>query len=332
MQGNRRSFVSVIITLVILLALVFFLACCLGTTTLKPQFIIDCLTGNTTEDQASLVMIFREIRLPRVFLALVVGAALAVAGVAYQGLFRNPLAEPFIIGSASGAALGATIVILTGWLSSVSLGGFIGSTVTVFLSYAIFKVIRSENVTGLLLSGIAIGTMVNCFVWILMLRYDRSLNQIINWLSGSLANAKLTSESLWTTSIFTLIGIAIVYLLARPLDALSESETTAKTLGLPVNWTITLVILATSILTAISVSSGGIIGFIGLISPHIARRIVGESHAKLIPASALIGPILLISADLLARTVTNPVEMPVGILTGLLGGPFFLFILARRTI
>jgi iron complex transport system permease protein len=275
-----------------------------------------------------------DLRLPRVILAACVGAGLAAAGAAYQGLFRNPLAEPFVIGAASGAALGATFAIVTGWqgpapqlVSPVPVGAFVGAVAAAGLTYGLYALVRSESVIGLLLTGVAVGTLLNALLWVLMTWNDQDLARIVNWLMGSLSGRGWSDLGhVWPGLA---VGIGGVWVLARPLDALAEGEETARSLGLRVRFTTGLVVALASLATAAAVAAAGIIGFVGLIAPHMARRLVGETHAWLVPASALLGGTLLVLADTGARTLTAPVELPVGVVTAALGGPFFLYLLGR---
>ncbi len=279
-------------------------------------------------DRVARVIVW-DLRLPRVLLAALVGVGLSASGAAYQGLFRNPLAEPFVIGSASGAALGATLAIVNNWsYVPVTLAAFLGAVGAVAITYTCDTVVRSESSAGLLLTGVAVGTLLNALVWVLMTWNDRELARIIGWLMGSLSGrgwADLARIAPWLAC-----GTLGVWLLARPLDALAEGEEAARGLGLPIRTAIGLVIAAASLAAASAVAAAGIIGFVGLIAPHIARRLVGESHAWLIPASGLVGATLMVLADTAARTLTAPTELPVGVITAALGGPFFLYLISRR--
>jgi iron complex transport system permease protein len=292
--------------------------------------------GLSDGDSVSRTIVW-ELRLPRALLAACVGAGLAAAGTAYQGLFRNPLAEPFVVGAASGAALGATLVIVSGWqgplphlVSPVPFGAFAGAVAAALLTYGLSALAQSESVVGLLLTGVAVGTLLNAAVWVLMTWNDQDLARIVAWLMGSLAGRGWSDLSrAWP---WLAVGVGGVWVLSRPLDALAEGEETARGLGLRVRLTTGLVVAVASLATAAAVAAGGIIGFVGLIAPHIARRLVGETHAWLVPASALLGGTLLVLADTTARTITAPVELPVGVVTAALGGPFFLYLLGRRRV
>lgn len=304
-----------------------------GAVSLHLDDVIRALSGSQSDAVARTIV--WELRLPRIILAACAGGGLAAAGVAYQGLFRNPLAEPFIIGVASGAALGATVVIVSDWqgpaaefISPVPLGAFIGALLAVTLTYGLSAVVNADSMAGLLLTGVAVGTLLNAALWVLMTWDDQNLARIVAWLMGSFSGRGwMDLRHVWP---LLAVGVVGIWMLARPLDALAEGEETARGLGLHLRTTIGLVVVFASLATAAAVAAGGIIGFIGLIAPHIARRIVGVTHAWLVPASAFLGGALLVLADTVARTITAPVELPVGVVTAAVGGPFFLFMLRGR--
>jgi iron complex transport system permease protein len=226
-------------------------------------------------------------------------------------------------------------VIVSGWqgpapqfVSPVPVGAFAGAVAAAGLTYGLSAAVRSDSAVGLLLTGVAVGTLLNAAVWVLMTRNDHDLARIVAWLMGSLAGRGWSDLGrVWP---WLAAGTAGLWVLSRPLDALAEGEETARGLGLRVRPATGLIVALASLATAAAVAAAGIIGFVGLIAPHVARRLVGETHAWLIPASALLGGTLLVLADTVARTLTAPVELPVGIVTAGLGGPFFLYLLGRR--
>lgn len=284
------------------------------------------LIPSTSHDPLTRTIIW-ELRLPRALLAACVGAGLAVAGCAYQGLFRNPLAEPYIIGTASGAALGVTLVIVCQWTAAVPLGAFCGAILAAGLTVGLSTTVRVQSLVGLLLTGVAVGTMLNATVWVLMVWNDQDLGRIIAWLLGSFSGrgwAELLQVGPWLA-----VGVVGLWLFARPLDALAEGQEVARGLGLRVRLATAAVVVLASLVTAAAVAAAGIIGFVGLIGPHIARRLIGEPYAWLVPASAVLGALLLVVADTCARTMTAPVELPVGVVTAAVGGPFLLMLLGR---
>lgn len=281
-------------------------------------------------DSASII---RDIRLPRTMLAALAGGGLAAAGAAYQGLFRNPLADPFVIGSASGAALGATLVLIAGasggvlgW-SAVSTGAFLGALAATALVYFTATFGRAMNLTRLLLAGLAVGSAFNALAWILLMLFDKSLTFIVSTLLGSLSGRGWPEFS--ATLPWTIAGLIGLMVMARPLDALAAGDAVARGLGLRVRLAVALIMIFAGLITAAAVAAGGVIGFIGLVAPFLARPLVGHRHLAVIPASTMIGMILLVLADTVARTAIAPEELPVGVVTALLAGPFFLLVLRR---
>jgi len=307
----------------------------IGAVSISPIKVWQVLAGieSTTLSLSDRTIIW-ELRLPRTILACLVGCGLGTAGAGYQGLFRNPLADPFVIGASSGSALGATLMIVTGmqvnWLglSAVPLAALAGSLLSVAIVYMIAVAGRDAPMLSLLLAGVAVSSFIGAVVSLLMFLNDERLVTIFGWLMGSFSGSGWST--LPTIAPLILIGITGLWLLSRPLDALSFGEEAAQGLGLRLSLLRSGVVLFTSIATAASVSAGGVIGFVGLISPHLARLIVGGRHVWVIPVSGLFGGILLVAADDLARTIVAPEELPVGVVTALLGSPFFLFLLKTR--
>jgi len=277
------------------------------------------------------VTIVWELRLPRLLLAGLIGGGLGAAGAGYQGLFRNPLADPFVIGASSGSALGATLAIVAGLqesvfgMGAVSAAALLGSLLAVAAAYGIASMGRQVSIPSLLLAGVAISSFIGALVSLLMFLNDEKLLTIFSWLMGSLSGRGW--PVLWTTAPLVLAGGLTVWLQSRSLDSLTFGEETAASLGLRLGRFRVLVVVAASLATAAGVAAGGIIGFVGLVSPHVARLLVGARHVLLIPASGLLGALLLLLADDLARTISAPAELPVGVVTALLGSPFFLVLL-----
>lgn len=277
--------------------------------------------------------IILSLRLPRVLLAMTVGASLGVAGGAFQGLFRNPMADPYVIGVSSGAALGAAIAItahpavsLLG-LGSVPLAAFAGAMAAVLAVYSIARVGREVPVGNLLLSGVAVGALLSALVSMVIVFSRRHLDEIVYWLMGSLAGRGWTH--LGAALPYLVVGSAVLLFLARDLNALLLGEEEAAHLGVPVERTKRVILAAASLLTAAAVATCGVVGFVGLIIPHIVRLVVGPDHRVLLPVSAVAGSLLLVAADLIARTAVRPAELPVGVVTAVIGGPFFLYLLRR---
>ncbi len=273
------------------------------------------------------------IRLPRVLLAAMVGAGLAVSGAVLQSLFRNPMADPFILGISNGAALGASSVILFGFslglgLVDLPLIAFACGGVTIFLVYEIARVQRSLPVTTLLLSGIAISAFLSACTSMLLFLRNENLHQIIFWMMGGLWGRSWAH--VYVLLPFSLFGIGALLLFARPLNALIFGEESAHYLGIQVEQIKKLLLALTTLVTAAAVSVSGIIGFVGLITPHLVRLSTGPDHRVLLPMSVLSGAILLVTADIIARTVIAPSELPIGIITAFCGAPFFVYLLKRR--
>lgn len=280
--------------------------------------------------------ILMQLRLPRVITACLVGASLGVAGAGFQGLFRNPLADPYVIGASSGAALGVTIAIVLGiqWslfgLTGNAIAAVVGSVLVVAVVFGIGAVGQNNSALSLLLAGVAISSMVNAIVSLLMFWNDDKVVVILAWVMGSLADNSWNAVR--TTAILFVLGLLVLGSLSRQLDAFSLGDVASRSLGLSLGRFRFAVVAGCSVTTAAAVSAAGIIGFVGLIAPHIARSLVGTRHSWLIPTSGSIGALILLSADDVARTITRPSELPVGIVTALLGCPFFLYLLKSRSV
>ncbi len=289
--------------------------------------------GIATDWPASHEAIVLALRLPRVLLGLVVGASLAVAGGAFQGLFRNPMADPYVIGVSSGAALGASLAISLRFetgilgLGAVPLAAFVGALVTVYVVYRVARVGKEVPIGNLLLSGVAVGSFLSAMVSLVIVFSRQNANEIVFWLMGSLAGRGFAH--VWAALPYLVGGTAVLLYLGRDLNALLLGEEEASHLGIPVERVKLVILAAASLLTAAAVATCGVIGFVGLIVPHVMRLIVGPDHRTLLPVSALAGALLLVGADLAARTLVRPGELPVGVITAVIGAPFFLFLLRR---
>lgn len=272
--------------------------------------------------------IILHLRLPRVILGIVTGMALSVAGVVLQALLRNPLADPYIIGVSSGAALGATLAIVLGLISLISLAGFLGAVMSMFLVYNLAKTGYKVPVKTLLLAGVIVSAFLSALISLIASLMGESMYQIVLWLMGNLSETNIIL--IFIAGLMVLIGIIIVYFFARDLNIISIGEESAQHLGVEVEAVKKILFIITSLITGSVVAITGLIGFVGLIIPHIMRLIVGPDHRILIVASLLAGGIFLTLADLFARTIISPAEIPVGVITTLFGGPFFLFLLKRK--
>jgi iron complex transport system permease protein len=326
----RRNAVYLLAMLSGALVIVLTLSLGMGAVAIPPGQVLSIIAQQATHAPAASsaeATIVWDFRLARALLAVCIGAGLAVAGATYQSLFRNPLADPFIIGASGGASLGAALAIITG-VGPVMLLAFAGAVAAVILVYAIAESSGGRSSTvHLVLAGAALSTLLSSAVSLLMFLYDRNLHEIFAWLMGGLGGRSW--PHLYSTAPVILIGSMGLWTLARPLDALTCGEEAAQSLGLDIRRARVLIIGLSALVTAAAVSTSGIIGFVGLLAPHAARMLVGGAHQRLIPTSALIGGLLLLLADDLARTVAAPVELPIGILMSLLGAPFFLWLLRR---
>ncbi|HEX6927135.1 MAG TPA: iron chelate uptake ABC transporter family permease subunit [Longimicrobiaceae bacterium] len=307
----------------------FLLAVRLGAVTLEPGEIARALTGRGDATAAAIV---REIRLPRAVLAALVGAALAASGATFQALLRNPLAEPYILGVSGGAALGAVLAIVLGVAATawgLPLAAFAGAAAAILLVLRIaVSVGRTLDTRILLLAGVVAAAFFNaCILLALTFADAESFRSAVFWMMGSLSGATWGASAI--LALYLLPGLAVLIALARPLDLLSIGEETAAHLGVRVEQSKYLAYGVASLLTAASVAVGGVIGFAGLIVPHVVRMLWGSGHRFLIPASALLGATFLVLTDTLARTVAAPVELPIGVITAFLGVPFFLWVLKR---
>jgi iron complex transport system permease protein len=281
--------------------------------------------------------IFWQFRLPRVVMAFLAGAGLAAGGLAFQAVFRNPLAEPFTLGVASGAALGASAYIRLGlpfsllWISGDSWFAFAGALLAVVLVYGMTRTRQGFSTATMLLAGVAVSFCFSSFI--LFLQYWSDFTQsflLLRWVMGGL-HALVGFDEVLTVLPLVGVGIGIVLYLTHELNLVTTGEELAMSRGVSVNRTKVLLFVAVSLMVGGIVSVCGPIGFVGLIVPHMSRALVGPDHRYLTPAALLSGAILLCLCDTLARTIMFPTELPVGILTSLLGGPFFLWLLLRSS-
>jgi len=279
------------------------------------------------------IVIISQIRLPRILLAIFVGIALASAGVIFQGLFRNPMADPFVIGVSSGAALGATIglVFIGGagllGISTTAVFALIGALGTTFLVYSIARTRGKVSVITLLLAGIALSAMLGSITYFIMIFKVNDIVKVIFWIMGGLTSASWSRFIILAPLVTVLVVISGFFM--RDLNIISLGDRRAVQLGVQTEKVKKIMLVMASFIAAVAVSVSGIIGFVGLITPHILRLIVGPDHKILYPTSAIAGGIVLLISDTLARTVLMPREIPVGIITSIIGVPFFLYLLVR---
>ncbi|UCD26123.1 MAG: iron chelate uptake ABC transporter family permease subunit, partial [Candidatus Bathyarchaeota archaeon] len=295
------------------------------------------LIGNLVDGGTSSIeeVIVIQVRLPRVLAAAIVGIALAVAGVVLQALLRNPMADPYVIGISAGASLGASIAIafgislsFLGLLYSVPVLAFVVALITVIVVYSIARTGQGVPMLTLLLVGIAANSFLMAIMSIIRIVSGEAIHAIMIWILGSLVTCNWNHVKIALP--FVMIGVALIYVFARDLNIILLGEEQARHLGVDTERLKKIMLTSATLITAAAVSISGIIGFIGLIIPHIARILVGPDHRILIPSSALAGAIVLILCDTIARTIIRPAELPVGIFTSLLGGPFFIYLIRKR--
>jgi iron complex transport system permease protein len=333
-----RQWKLTVLALVILLFFTVVVTTAMGPVSIPPATVAKILTsklplaGNLFSQTWSGVEenIIIQIRLPRIILGLLVGSALGVAGATMQGLFKNPMADPYVIGISSGAAFGATISIVLGLtgIASLSTMAFAGAIFSAFLVYYIARSDEGMQTETLLLSGIAVAIFFSAITSFFMYFAGENLHQIVFWIMGGLWARG------WDHVIVTIapisIGIIGIYAFARDLNIMQLGEESALTLGIEIESVKKILLGLSALIAGVAVSVSGIIGFVGLIIPHMARILVGPDHRILIPTSALGGAIFLILADSVARTVLSPAELPVGIITAFFGAPFFIYLLRKR--
>ncbi|HEY47608.1 MAG TPA: iron ABC transporter permease [Anaerolineae bacterium] len=277
--------------------------------------------------------ILHQIRLPQTVMIALTGMALAGSGAAYQGLFRNPLADPYIIGVASGAGLGAVLAMAAKWpttfmgMTVIPIAAFIGALITVAVVYSLARVGRTTPITTLILAGVAVSAFTSSLTSLLMLLSTEQLHRALSWLLGGFAlggwNPVLAALP------YLVVGLGILFVLGRPLNVLQFGDEQALQLGLHVEKYKIVVVAVSSLVAATAVSFTGIIGFVGLIVPHLARLLWGPDYRRLIPLATITGGSVLLASDIIARTVLAPRELPVGIVTAVIGAPFFLWLLRR---
>jgi iron complex transport system permease protein len=332
-QDHRQRWLLAILAAALVLAVL--LAAGMGAVHMPLSLLVQNFFGggSLTDDQRIILL---TIRLPRIVAAILVGSALSVSGLLFQGLFRNPLADPYVIGSSGGAVLGASLgvfllppITVAGFGTSALLA-FVGAIASIVLVYWLARVDGHTPVVGLLLAGFAVSTMLSFssyFLEVLDTDFGTGMRVLSSWLHGTIAQP--TWPQLFIVAIMLAIGLAGSVPLARNLNTLALGEEYATHLGLSVQHIRIAVIVIGSILTAAAVALGGLISFVGLIIPHILRMILGPDHVRLLPATALAGAFFLLVADTIARTIISPSELPVGVLTAFIGGPFFLYLLRK---
>ncbi len=272
-----------------------------------------------------------ELRVPRVVLGGLVGGTLAMAGASYQGVFRNPLADPYLLGVAAGAGLGATMVIVAGISNAVLLpvAAFAGGLVAVVVTYALGRIGGGgRHTTGtLVLAGVAVASFFTALQTLAQQLSTDTIREVFSWILGRLTTVGWTEVA--TLLPFVLVAGVIIIAHGRHLDLLAVGEEEASSLGLPADRVRVVVVIAATLATAAAVSVSGLIGFVGIVVPHAVRRLTGGSYRVLLPVSFLVGGAFLVGADVLARNVIAPSELPIGVITAFIGAPFFAVVLRQ---
>jgi iron complex transport system permease protein len=310
----------------------------IGPIAIAPADILSVILAHVAGVEASVSpstdAIVWEIRLPRVILAALVGATLALCGACYQAVFRNPLADPYLLGVASGAGLAQTAALVIGLplvvagFSFLTFVGFTGAVVSMLLAYSIARVNGRAPVTTLILAGAALSAINVAGISYLLLLSEENTRTILAWLLGGLGNTSWREVAFILP--YSLPAAIVICAHSRILNVLQLDENEARQLGVNVERTKLLLIIVASLATAAAVSVSGVIGFVGLVVPHVVRLLCGPDYRRLLPVATLAGASFLILADLIAKTAVSPGELPVGIITAFVGGPFFLFLLRKQ--
>ena len=329
MRGRYFKQGIYILVLLILLILSILLALSIGEINFSIKELIE-ISRNKTGIEYTIIS---NIRFPRILLGLSVGGALSLAGVILQGVYRNPLVEPYTLGISGGAALGVAITIVFNLnmvlgLYMLPLSGFLGAISTIFIVYILSISKKRFNINKMLLIGVMISFISSSsMMFLLSTTTAENLHSIVFWIMGSLDEPNM----LLVKSVFyaSITGLCITYLFANPLNALRLGESKAKHLGVNTGFTIRVLFITASILTGISVSVAGVIGFVGLIIPHLLRQVVGSDYRILLLASFLGGSIFVIVCDIISRTIIAPNELPIGVITGMIGGLVFIAVISK---
>lgn len=332
MKEMSKEALKNILSLSILLAffiICFFIGVGIGAVKIPLREIIEIVfMGQETDNKVILI----DIRMPRVIISAVLGAGLSVVGGVMQGVFKNPLVDSYTLGMSSGAALGAVLSIVTGigifGYGTTGAFAFLGAVSSLFFVYHISKTKNRVSINSLLLSGVAVSYFLSSIISFIMMLNRNKIEQIVFWTMGSLSSA--TWQKLIFSSSFILPGILALCFFSRELNIMSLGEESAHYMGVDVEKLKYILLVICSLIVGAVVSTGGTIGFLGLVAPHIVRLIWGSDNRKLIPYSAIMGAAILMLSDTLGRVLIQPSEIPVGVMTSIMGGPFFVFLLRRQ--
>jgi len=312
------------------LFLSIYLGLSIGSSGFQPMVIIDAITGQNGADTLATTILWK-IRLPRVLLAIGVGAVLAVGGVVFQALLRNPLAEPYILGVSGGAAIGAIIGIIFGLtlFPGISTTAFLGSSLTLVA----ILLISSKQSIGINNSLLLSGVMVNAFcssiiIFFISMVHDSRLNSIMFWLMGDLSQAEIPQVTLLYFIIIPCFVVIVFF--SHRMNVMQLGEELAESMGINIKQTVLVLLITTTLMVSATICHSGLLGFVGLIIPHLLRLVIGSDHRLLIPAAALAGGTYMVFCDILARWLPNQGEIPVGVITAIIGAPLFI-ILLRKT-
>ena len=318
----------------VVLAVVMFVCSLMGTESISLKAVLAQVGGQEAINPD--YEIFVQVRLPRIILACIVGAALACSGVVFQALLRNPLADPYILGISSGAGLGTIIAVISGfsWTlwgrSPIAVFAFAGAMGTVWLVWFIGRVTGKSHVTGLLLAGVVVNAFFSAVIMFLTsIAKSQQMQTTIFWLMGNMTEEDFLV--LWLGAGCVATGMFALFYISPQLNAISFGEDDARSMGVNTARTRTIAFAVAALITAVAVSLSGLVGFVGLVVPHAVRLVFGPDHRQLLPLSGIVGAIFLVAADTLARIVVAPAQLPVGVVTAIVGGPFFLVLLVKHT-
>lgn len=337
---NERSLVVNMLIFSVILIFSIILSVTFGSVQIHPIDVFEIIKSNLLGLESILPESMNEIvwgiRLPRVLMGAIVGAGLGVIGVCMQSLVQNPIADPYILGISSGASLGATLYILTGlpmMFSGLGIKGFafIGSITSTIIVYNISKLGGKPTPVKFILAGTAISAIFSSITNLIVMRSDNKegIKDVMFWTMGRLSGARW--DDLLLITIIVGAGIILLMYQYRNMNVLLMGDESATTLGLKIDYVRKFLMIISSLLTAVIVCVAGSIGFVGIMIPHIVRYLVGSNHKRLLPMTALVGAIFLIWADVLARTIAIPEEIPIGIITSITGAPFFLYLMVKKS-
>ncbi|MBW2173655.1 MAG: iron ABC transporter permease [Deltaproteobacteria bacterium] len=328
MVATKRKLVLITLALSLLFFAVLVVSIVFGAARVPWSDFYAILTGGTTDGAAYSIVV--QIRFPRILMAASVGGALSICGVVMQSILRNPLAEPFVLGLSGGAAVGSILFILLG-LSMTGgsfLFSFAGAILTLFVVLVLSKRKGGFSTTRIILTGVIVNAFFTAFImFVITTTSDELLHAILFWLYGDLSHS--TYMNVWILSVVLSLSFGVIYLYSRYLNILGVNEELGYQLGIEVERVKYMLLILVSILTAFAVSLTGIIGFVGLIVPHLMRMAFGSDHRLLLPASLIFGGVFMMIADTAARTIISPGELPVGVITAFLGAPFFLMLMFK---